>query len=89
MIKLTRAEYLGGHRLRLSFSDGNDGVFDATGMLQQDGSLLAPLRDPSYFKGCFLEFGALCWKNGLELSPAALHRQLQSSGQLSPSRIAA
>ncbi|MDX9707695.1 MAG: DUF4160 domain-containing protein, partial [Azospira sp.] len=33
MIKLTRAEYLGGHRLRLSFSDGNNGVFDATGML--------------------------------------------------------
>jgi hypothetical protein len=89
MIKLTRAEYLDGYRLRLLFSDASEGVFDAAEMLQQSGSLLVALRDLEFFRGAFIELGALCWKNGLELSPAALHDQLQSSGNLSPARIAA
>jgi len=45
--------------------------------------LTLPLQDPEYFKAYFIELGAVCWKNGLEFSPAALHQELQSAGKLS------
>lgn len=30
----------------------------------------------------FIELGALCWRNGLELSPTALHYELQNRNKL-------
>ena len=51
--------------------------------------LTRPLKNPDNFKEHFLELGALCWKNGLEFSPAALHRELQSAGKLSQAQQAA
>jgi hypothetical protein len=44
--------------------------------------LTLPLNDNSYFQQFFLEFGALCWRNGLELSPGSIHRKLQERQQL-------
>ncbi|WP_394753034.1 hypothetical protein [Crenothrix sp.] len=41
-----------------------------------------PLNDESYFKQFFLELGALCWRNGLELSPSNIHKKLADQQQL-------
>jgi hypothetical protein len=57
----------------LSFSDGKEGIFDGRILLQRSGPLLEPLRDEAYFRRLFIDAGALCWPNGLELSPARLH----------------
>ena len=38
--------------------------------------LLEPLRDSVYFARFFIDAGALCWPNGLELSPDRLHEQV-------------
>jgi hypothetical protein len=73
MIKLTEARYLGNFQISVSFSDGKEGVFDGNVLLQNSGSLLEPLRDGHYFQRFFVDAGALCWPNGLELSPARLH----------------
>ena len=73
MIKLIEARYQGEFQVALSFSDGKEGNFDGRALLQRSGPLLEPLRDESYFKRLFINAGALCWPNGLELSPARLH----------------
>lgn len=77
MIKVLTIRNLGQFRLELTFSDGKRGIFDAAPMLQREGSLLEPLRDEEYFSRVFLDAGALCWPNGLELSPDRVYSQSQ------------
>ncbi len=74
MIKLLNSRYLGGFRFDLSFSDGATGVFDLKPYLdQRRGPLLEALRMEDYAARAFIEAGALCWPNGLELSARRLH----------------
>ena len=75
MIKILRVEACGDFQLRLTFSDHSQGVFDGRELLQRTGPLLDPLSDPAYFRRAFIDAGALCWPNGLELSPARVHEQ--------------
>ena len=42
-------------------------------LTSHSGPLLEKLRDPTYFARVFIDAGALCWPNGLEISPARLH----------------
>lgn len=72
MIKVLAARYLGDFQVELTFSDGAEAVFDAHGLLRRSGTLLDPLREEAYFRRLFIDAGALCWPNGLELSPARL-----------------
>ena len=83
MIKLTRCEHLGDLRLRLTFSDGQSGVWDGAALLgSKDTPLTVPLRSPAEFARAFLENGALAWPNGLELAPWTLHQQMAEAGLL-------
>jgi hypothetical protein len=82
MIEIISAEYVGGRRIKISFSDGASGEYDLTDILKQNGALLEPLRDESYFRAFFIECGALCWKNGLELAPGNIYRRLSDAGLL-------
>lgn len=74
MIKLLTVRYLGKYRFELAFSDGSEGLFDLQAyMAPRDGPLLTPLREESFARRAFIEAGALCWPNGLELSAQRLH----------------
>ena len=74
MITLLDVKTIAPHQLDLSFSDHSHGVFDGAHYLSsRQGPLLENLRDPAYFARCFVDAGALCWPNGLELSAARLH----------------
>ena len=73
MIKVIGVRYLGGFQVVLNFSDGKEGTFDGRVLLERSGSLLEPLRNETYFQRLFIDAGALCWPNGLELSPARLY----------------
>ncbi len=77
MLKLLTARYVGDFQVRLEFSDGTCGDFDGQALLQRTGSLLEPLRDASYFQRCFIDAGALCWPNGLELSAVRLRQNIR------------
>ena len=69
MIKVLTCKPVDDFKLALTFSNGESGVFDAAIYLsEKQGSLLEPLRSISYFQSCFIDAGALCWPNGLELS---------------------
>ena len=87
LTKVTRLEKLGGFRLRVRFSDGSEGVHDFTDMVNDPGSMLAPLRDHVYFGRVFLEFGAPTWPNGFDIAPEWLRREMDKAGALS--RVAA
>lgn len=69
MIKVLTCKAIAAFTLELKFSNGESGVFDAKSYLEEKrGSLLEPLREASFFQRCFVDAGALCWPNGLELS---------------------
>ena len=82
MIKIIKAETIGQTQLRLTFSDSTQGDYDFAPLLAKETVLTQPLKNPEAFNTYFIELGALCWKNGLEFSPAALHQELQSAGKL-------
>jgi hypothetical protein len=73
MIKVIEARYLGNFLIAVVFADGKEGAFDGNVLLKNSGSLLEPLRNENYFNRFFIDAGALCWPNGLELSPARLY----------------
>lgn len=77
MIKLVAARHLGNFKVILTFSDGVEGEFDGRQLLARSGPLLESLHDETYFARCFADTGALCWPNGLELSPARLRESVR------------
>ncbi len=76
MIKIIQANYLNKRVLRLYFSDNTYGDYDLQPLIDRQTELTRPLAELSYFQQFFLELGALCWRNGLELSPGNIHRKL-------------
>ena len=83
MIKILSAQYSGGYCVNLEFSDGASGSYDLKQLLfLYETTLTVPLRDIAQFKKFFLRSGALCWKNGLELDPLAIYRDIEQTGML-------
>jgi hypothetical protein len=78
MIKLLNARYLGKFQVDLTFSDGKEGIYSGLDLLERQGPLLDALRDEAYFQRLFIDAGALCWPNGLELSPSRLYESCQA-----------
>ncbi len=78
MIKLIEARCEANFTINLTFSDGMEGIFDGAEFLKKNGPLLDALRTETFFRRAFIDAGALCWPNGLELSPARL-REVCSS----------
>ena len=82
MTKIVHATHRHDHVLEIEFSDGSVGDYDLAPLLAKDTELTRPLLDPVYLKRFFLDLGALCWPNGLELSPLAIHQRLEKAGAL-------
>jgi hypothetical protein len=82
LTKITHFEKLGGFRLRVRFSDDSEGVHDFTEMVQEQGPMMEPLRDETYFNRVFLEFGAPTWPNGFDIAPEWLRREMEKAGEL-------
>ncbi len=69
MIKILSCKSASDFILEIKFSNGETGHFDGQAYLEnRAGLLLEPLREKAYFKRAFIDAGALCWPNGLELS---------------------
>ncbi|AOO66767.1 DUF2442 domain-containing protein [Sulfurospirillum halorespirans] len=80
MINLIKIEPQNNYTLKLYFSDNSSGILDFTYMVKTQSSLTKPLESLDYFQACFIDFGALCWKNGLELSAESLYRKCKENG---------
>jgi len=88
MIKIIDATVVSDTAVHLCFSDGSEGDYDLGALIARDTVMTRPLRDPEFLARCFLELGALCWPNGLELSAASLQRKLADQGALMHSNAA-
>jgi hypothetical protein len=72
-----RAEYRGGHSIRLTFNDGVDTTLDFSEWLA--GPIFESLHDPSYFARFFLDGGTVAWPNGADIAPETLYERAKSS----------
>lgn len=88
MIKLIAIEPKPVAKVHVTFSGGSHGTYDCEPFLAADTVMTAPLKDPAFFRCCFIEAGALAWPNGLELSAASLQRALVESGLLERDPVA-
>lgn len=72
ILRITEAEVVGPHALRLAFNDGTRKTVDVAPLL--DGPIFEPLRDPDYFARASLDpvCGTVAWPNGADFAPEAL-----------------
>ncbi len=75
MCRVTTVRPEQDYRLYVEFEDGTQGTVDLSDRLF--GSMFEPLKDPSFFKQVTIDkFGVICWPNGADLAPDALHSKL-------------
>jgi hypothetical protein len=73
------------HRVYVEFDDGVSGTIDLSDEL--DGEVFRSLRDETVFRQVAVdEFGAVCWPNGPDLAPDAMHSQLIGEPAIPPRR---
>lgn len=83
MIKLVNLEYVNKYLVKCEFSDYSVGFYDFEPLLfKHETELTIPLREIAAFRKFFIISGALCWSNGLELDPKAIHDEMKRDGRL-------
>jgi len=82
MIKVTKVKPIDGFKLEVRFSDGTAGVLDCAGIVAEEGPMVEPLRDPTFFSRVFLEFGAPTWPNGYDIAPWTAKAEIEAAGAL-------
>ena len=83
MPRVVKVTPLPHYRLRVEFDDGVEGTIDLTGEL--DGEVFRSLRDQELFRQVTIdEFGAVCWPNGPDLAPDAMHSELAGEPSTAP-----
>ncbi len=80
MCRVLSVTPLHGYRLHVTFADGVEGEVDLSERLF--GPMFEPLKNPTYFAQVGIEeFGAICWPNGADLAPDAMHKTLAGARQ--------
>jgi hypothetical protein len=78
MNRVIAVSALEGYRLHVVFDDGVEGDVNLSGRLF--GPMFEPLLSPELFAQAAIdEFGAVCWPNGADLAPDALHATLAAA----------
>ncbi len=70
---VTKARYLGEHRVRLRFADGAEGDIDLEPFIH--GPVFQPLKDPAFFAGFEID-DTLVWPNGADFAPEFLRENI-------------
>jgi len=68
-------EILPDHRIKVTLSNGNKGIFDASPYL--DKGIFNELKNQDYFKKARIEFGTIVWPNGQDFSPDTIEIKMQ------------
>ena len=78
MHRVIRVKPLPAYRLFVEFADGVKGEVDLSNRLF--GPIFEPLKDLDFFAQAVIdEFGVICWPNGADLAPDALHETIAES----------
>jgi hypothetical protein len=68
---------MSGYKLFLTFTNGEEGVFDMTPYLEK--GMFTELKNPSTFKSVKVFLGSIQWINGLDLCPDTLYLESRKS----------
>lgn len=68
---VTKAKYVDGFVLDLTFDDGTRKSVDFSKWLQ--GEVFEPLKKVNYFKKFFLDGSTVAWPNGADIAPETLY----------------
>ncbi len=78
MLKIKKASYVAGYKIKILFSDGKTKIVDFEKWIFADtpNFYLDPLKDKDFFKRFTQdEFNySICWPNGADFSPDVLYR---------------
>jgi hypothetical protein len=82
--RITDANHLGGHQLRLTFADGVQATLDFQPMVFRRGGVLAALEDESFFAQVHVnsEAGTVVWPNNVDFDPDVLYGIATGTGAL-------
>ena len=74
--KLSKAEYIEGYKIRVSFEDGAVGIIDLDGDLW--GEVFEPLKDLNNFRAFKVdeELQTIVWPTGADLAPEYLYERV-------------
>ena len=72
IIVVTKAKYVKGYTLELTFSDGIKANIDYSQWIEKY-PFFEPLKDLNYFKKFSLDSWTVVWPNGADIAPETLH----------------
>ena len=88
MLEVTSAEYVEGHKIRVSFNTGQSGIVDLKDALW--GPIFEPIKDPKVFKRFTVSktLHTICWDNDADFAPEFLFDKMieQSHAADAPAR---
>ena len=68
-------EILPDHRIKVTLSNGNKGIFDVKPYL--DRGVFTELKDYEYFRRARIEFGTIVWPNEQDFSPETIEMKME------------
>ena len=82
MLEVTAAHYLDGYRVRISFSNGEEGAVDLKDALW--GPIFEPLRDVDAFRRFEVSpiLHTIRWENDADLAPEYLYEKMVEQGDV-------
>ncbi|WMT85955.1 DUF2442 domain-containing protein [Pelagibacterium sp. 26DY04] len=86
--KIRSLTVLSPFKLAVRFSDGTSGVHDCSQLVQETGSLIEALRDPSFFAQASLQDGIPTWPNGFDMDAEWLRQEMLAANELQPEAAA-
>lgn len=80
MVRIETAQPLSGHRLKVRFNDGLEGVFSVEP--ERRGGVFLQLLDAKNFNAVSInsDFGCVEWPGGIDLCPETMHRIMSGIG---------
>ncbi|HTY22660.1 MAG TPA: DUF2442 domain-containing protein [Desulfomonilaceae bacterium] len=70
-------EILPDHRIKVTLSNGNRGIFDVRPYL--DKGIFKELKDYSHFKRARIELGTITWPNEQDFSPETIEMRMEKA----------
>ena len=77
IVCVVSVRWLGGHRLRVAFDNGDEGDVDLSAHVAFRG-VFEPLNDPAFVAKVRVDDGGdtICWPNGADIDPVVLHHHV-------------
>ncbi len=75
MIRIVAVEPIENYQLKVTLSDGRQGIFDVKPYLEI--GVFQELKDPTYFKRVKVAYDGIMWPNEQDLSPETIEFKMR------------